>query len=428
MSAIFGFTGPGDETLQLKMREALAHRGSESSLVHTGLQGTLAYGFSHDDGLLERRGAGLFCDGGQALALAGFVTNESELRTLFPPCGDDEDRQDGAVIGDTYGQRVRGLAPDHLLPTLLRAYRREGIDCVHRLRGAFVVALLDGSMLHLARDGAGARTLFHARHEGRVFFAAEPKGIWLLPGFSRKIRPAAIAQYLSFSFLPGTGTMLADIHELLPGHVLTFREGQEPRVHRFLRFEESAGSLAEKPPTREEEDRFWIDRFRHELRTAIRDRWVEQEPVGAFLSGGIDSSVVVAELASQMTRPLKTYAVHFGAKYPNELAFARAVAERLGTDHQEILVRPKSFLPKLRRIIWHLDDPIGDPVTVPNYALAERVSRETKMVFNGEGGDPCFGGPKNIPMMLQHWYGGINRGEGFLEPLFAGKRTGAFVT
>jgi asparagine synthase (glutamine-hydrolysing) len=136
--------------------------------------------------------------------------------------------------------------------------------------------------------------------------------------------------------------------------------------------------------------------------------------VGVFLSGGLDSSLVTAEVARRHDGPVKTYAIHFGADYPHELDFAREVAERCGTEHEEVLIRPESFLPRLRRIVWHLDEPIGDPITVPNFELASHVAAEQRIVFNGEGGDPVFGGPKNLPMMLHHWYGHA-REENFRE-------------
>ncbi|MEO0811894.1 MAG: asparagine synthase C-terminal domain-containing protein, partial [Myxococcota bacterium] len=135
-----------------------------------------------------------------------------------------------------------------------------------------------------------------------------------------------------------------------------------------------------------------------------------------FLSGGLDSSIIAAELAARSPGTCHAYSIHFGPRYPNELEFAREVARRSRLQHHEVELSPKRFIPKLRRAIWHLDDPIGDPITVPNFLLAERVARDGfDTVFNGEGGDPLFGGPKNLTMMLQHWYGGVARGPEFRE-------------
>lgn len=136
---------------------------------------------------------------------------------------------------------------------------------------------------------------------------------------------------------------------------------------------------------------------------------------GVFLSGGLDSSMVAAKLAQLSSEPIHTFSIHFEEEYPNELEFARMVAQRYKTHHREICVTPKEFIPNLRKAIWHLDDPIGDPVTIPNFELAAAVSTEFEYIFNGEGGDPCFGGPKNLSMMLAHWYGGIERCKYFRE-------------
>ena len=124
------------------------------------------------------------------------------------------------------------------------------------------------------------------------------------------------------------------------------------------------------------------------------------------------------ELQQQLDAPLRTYAIHFGEGYPHELPYARAVAEQVGTRHEEVLVAPGDFLPRMRRIVWHLDEPIGDPVAMPNFELARRVAGEARFVWNGEGGDPLFGGPKNLSMMLHHWYGGVERGPGFRERMY----------
>ena len=126
------------------------------------------------------------------------------------------------------------------------------------------------------------------------------------------------------------------------------------------------------------------------------------------MSGGLDSSIV-ATIAAQVRRergdpPPVTMSLHFGAEHPNELAYARAVADRAGTDHREIEVRGRDLAPLLRRLVWHLDEPIGDPVTAGNFALAQVAANEAPWVLNGEGGDPVFGGPKNLPMLLAHWY------------------------
>ncbi len=377
MGAVFGWSGAPDPDLRERMSRALAHRGAAEELGAETATATVGYRALFAAPERQRLGSGLLSDGGVTIAVAGFLTG--------------------------LGGAWRGDLPDPpSLADLLDAYRRRGIGFANELRGAFVLAVADRGTLHLVRDGAGARTVYWARNEGRLLFAVEPKALLSVPGFPRRLRPAAVAQYLTFSFIPGAATMLEGVHELPPGHRLTSVGVGEPRVERWFVFEEG-----EKEKRSDEE---WVERFRELHGRAVAERLrVAGESVGLFLSGGLDSSVVAAEAVRQGALPLSTTTIHFGPSYRNELEYARAVAERLGTEHQEVLIRPRSFLPRLRRMIWHLDEPIGDPITMPNFELARRVAGDVRFVLNGEGGDPVFGGPKNLPLLLQHWYGGVER-------------------
>ncbi|MEQ8767454.1 MAG: asparagine synthase-related protein [Planctomycetota bacterium] len=364
MSALFGFSGPPDPALAGRMAEALSHRGRQPVELDVGREGTIAFRALHESD------AGLWRTSDRTLAIAGQIFEE-----------------DG----------------EKLLEEIAASPER-----INELRGFFVLVYRDGDHWRLMRDGAGRRTIYWALHEERLRFAIEPKGILAAPSFPRRIRPAAIAQYLAFSFVPGSGTMLEGVHELPAGHVLHWRAGDtEVRLERVFQPEKCGRDQEDDPE-------FWIERFREEHARAVSDLRSVGTPYGVFLSGGIDSSIVTAEVARQTSGKVRTYAIHFGRKYPNELEHARAVAVACGTDHEEVEIHPKHFLPELRGILWHLDDPIGDPVTVPNFALAQHASREVRFIFNGEGGDPCFGGPKNIPMLLHHWYG-LARDEGFRE-------------
>jgi len=378
MGALFGFTGPPDPRLIERMAEVLAHRGRGSVRSHATPYGTLAVRAARPELAESLRSAALTADGDLSIAMSGYLLN-AELSA----------------------------------PADLIARQRElAADIAPGLRGAFTLAVLERDRLRLSRDGAGVRTLYWARHAGRLLFAVEPKAILVAPGFPRRIRPEALAQYLSMSFVPGAGTMLEGVHELRPGHTLELARGEgDPSMTRWFVFEDDR----EREAAPDEE---WVERFAAAHRDAVSERLPKGEPVGVFLSGGLDSSLVTAEVARQHDSAVKTYAIHFGPKYDNELPFARAVAERCGTEHHEVMLDPRDFLPRMRRIIWHLDDPIGDPITAPNFELAARVSREVSCVFNGEGGDPVFGGPKNIPMLMHHWYGGIEREAGFRARMY----------
>ena len=368
MAALFGFLGNRDSAALHRMADTLRHRGHNSPTY------------------VENNGASF-----------GYRSHVSDAGVLA--------QADAVVVGLS----GRAESEDRSLSAqdLLVKFQREGLQFLEGVRGAFVIAIADGPRLHLARDGAGVRTIYFGRHRGRTFFAVEPKAILAVPGFPRRIQPRAIARYLTFSFQPGPETMLADILEAPPGAVVSCNGAEEPVTHRFFRFEE-------EPPQNSATDAEWTQRFRDLHVACVRDRLPQGQPVGVFLSGGIDSSIVAAEVVKQAAAPVHSFAVHFGKGYPNELEFARSVADRCQTQHHELEVRPKHFLPRLRQIIWHLDDPIGDPVAMPNFELARFASQHVRFVFNGEGGDPVFGGPKNIPMLLHHWYG-VPRPDGFRE-------------
>jgi asparagine synthase (glutamine-hydrolysing) len=382
MGAICGFSGERDEKLLAAMVRALSHRGDEPPDVHSCSWGTVAY-FPRG-GTVQRKklGIGLHIQGDDLIAVSGNLT--------------DEDVVQKGLLG------------------LLATIRDEGVRSLERVSGDFVAVVhlastpAAGSTWHVIRDGLGARTIYHAHHGGRFFFASEPKGIWSVPGFPRRVRAASIAQYLAFSFVPGEDMMLEGLYELPAGHSLTKYGNSPVTLRRYFCFEqhEHDADSRHDQSTSDSSD-LWDSPLRHCLSEGIRQRPPRDESPAVFLSGGLDSSVVTAELARQSQRPVHSYALHFGKKYPNELEFARAVADCCGTRHYEVEIRPRQFLPRLRRMVWHLDDPIGDPIAMPNMELARHVSQDHRWVFNGEGDDPCFGGPKNIPMMLGHfWFQG----------------------
>lgn len=378
MTALFGFTGPPDASLADRVAGVLAHRGGRTRLVRETPSATVGVLDHFDETEIAAFGTGVYADDGWTIAVAGQFSTAP-------------------------GEQPVPLA-DRLVD-----FRTKGPDCLPSWHGAFVAAIGDGRRVWLVRDGSGIRTLYYGVHAGRLIFGSEPKAVLAQPGFPRRLRVAALAQYMAFSFVPGEGTMLRDVFEVPAGHWVSCDcEKPEPTTRRYFVFEEPGRNG-------ETDERLWVDRFREEFGAAVEERLPANETVGIFLSGGLDSSIVTAEVARRHRHPVKTYAIHFGEQYPNELAFAQAVAERCGTDHEEVLIEPRDFLPRMRRMIWHLDEPIGDPITIPNFELAARVSQDVRWVFNGEGGDPCFGGPKNIPMLLQHWYGGVPRDDRFRE-------------
>jgi len=369
MGAIFGFTGPPDAELVSLMASWLANRGnSVPPQVHSSEQATLVYLEPRSRPSTEVRG--ILQRNGEAMAVAG---------QLYAPAN-----------------------PEGLWQAL------DSGDLA-QLRGSFVLARSSGEGLTLIRDGAGRRTIYWGRCGDRFVFAIEPKAIHRLPQFSPRMRPAALAQFLTFSFVPGEGTMLEDLYELPAGHSVKLEPGQPPKLERWFQPER-----VDPPEGRTDED--WVKGFRDRVGDVVEEMRPQGQDAAIFLSGGIDSSVITAEVAARHDRPVHTYAIHFGEDYPNELEFAQAVAARCGTCHEEVLITPRDFTQRLPEIIWNLDEPIGDPVSMPNFELSRLVaSRGYDRVFNGEGGDPCFGGPKNLPMLLGHWYGGVDFSPGHRE-------------
>lgn len=295
---------------------------------------------------------------------------------------------------------------------VLAVFSKNPVNAIQQTDGAYALAGVSNGKCYLARDPGGVKTLYWTQQGNCLLFASEVKALFASPFVDRNIRHHALVEFLTFSYIPGERTMFEDIYELLPGSYLCFdpTSNQSPQVKRYFLPEayESENAL-EKNAAANEAD----------MATALKeqlDRAVTQccSPGGrqlhtpaVFLSGGIDSSAVLALAQEAMPgERIKTYSIHFGEKYPNENAFITQMVNRYNTEHQWLHIQPKDFLKDLNRVIYCLDEPIGDPITVPNFLLAEAAARNGSgnLVLNGEGGDPCFGGPKNIPMVLASLY------------------------
>jgi asparagine synthase (glutamine-hydrolysing) len=274
------------------------------------------------------------------------------------------------------------------------------------VEGAFTVAWRDADgTLSLARDAIGERTLFYARFRGGVVFASTLHAVLASGLVDRAIHLPAVAAYLTYAYIPGRDTLVAGVEEVLPGEVVTFR-GDGMTRERFWRVP------AENAITAEPDEAQLVGLLRMRLEDAVRRRLADEGVVGAFLSGGIDSSLVVALARRLHDAPVITYSVSFGSGYPNELPWSSMVAEHCGTEHRVVEIGPDVALHHLDESIALLSEPIGDPLTVPNALLFREAGREVGVVLNGEGGDPCFGGPKNLPMLLAELFGDGRNADG----------------
>jgi asparagine synthase (glutamine-hydrolysing) len=272
--------------------------------------------------------------------------------------------------------------------TLLHLYEQHGDDFLDRVNGMFAFALWDSrrKRLILGRDRLGIKPLYLWNDHRRLVFASEAKAILQVPGIDTELDEAALASYLSLGYVPAPQSMFRGIRKLPPATLLVADErGVVER--RYWRMPEYVDT---KP-----DEVAWVKRIRHGIEEAVRKQMVSDVPIGAFLSGGIDSSAVVAFMSAHSERPVKTYAIGFDGgdaeSFYNELPYARRVATLFGTDHHEILVRPDivTLLPKL---LWHMDEPIADSAFVTTFLVSEFARRDVTVILSGVGGDEIFAG------------------------------------
>lgn len=269
---------------------------------------------------------------------------------------------------------------------IVHLYEQEGLDFVKRLRGMFALAIWDAGCrrLVLARDRVGEKPLYVYQDSERLIFASEIKSILECEGVPRNVSPRALHDYCALGYVPAPFTMFAGITKLLPGEILILQEGEiSVKSYWDLSFDRTE----ERP---EEE---WIELLRDKLLESVRTQLVSDVPLGAFLSGGIDSSTIVAAMAQSTDRPVNTYSIGFAGpdQFYDELPFARVVADAYSTNHHEIVVRPDvcKLLPQL---IWHMDEPVADSATITTYLVAQLARKSVTVILSGVGGDELFGG------------------------------------
>ncbi|MBL0732040.1 MAG: asparagine synthase (glutamine-hydrolyzing), partial [Desulfosarcina sp.] len=272
--------------------------------------------------------------------------------------------------------------------TILHAYEEWGEKCVDYLRGMFAFAIWDARArrLFLARDRLGIKPLFYAEQNGKFYFASEMKAILADPDFSRDLDKTALAGYFSFSYIPAPLTIYAGIRKLLPGHTLTWDNGSI-RTNKYwdICFE----------PDRSRSEESFIEDFMGMLQESVKMRLMSEVPLGAFLSGGIDSSAIVALMSmSGNAGPVNTFCMGFGGNtgaYLDERGYAKMVAERYSTNHREyeIMPNPEGLLEK---IVRSFDEPFADDSTIPSYFVCKMARENVTVALSGLGGDEAFGG------------------------------------
>lgn len=285
---------------------------------------------------------------------------------------------------EALGHTFRG---DSDTEVIVHAYDEWGTASVERFRGMFAFALWDKEKrrLFLARDRVGKKPLFYAFVEGALFFSSEIQGLLTLPQLSREVDLRAVQSYLSWGYIPAPRTGFVGVHKLPPAHWLTVEIG--PPSRNELR---EYWSLSYEPKV-EAADEEQAAALRDALTEAVRLRMISDVPLGAFLSGGIDSSIVVGLMAQLSSSRIQTFSIGFEDADYNELQHARRVATRLGTDHHEEMVRPNA-LDIVPALVRHYGEPFADSSAIPTFCVSQVARKRVTVALNGDGGDESFGG------------------------------------
>lgn len=331
-------------------------------------------------------------------AVVGCALGHRRLSIIDLACGHQPlSNEDGSIWvafnGEIYNYptlRRRLDGGGHTLKThsdtevLVHLYEDEGVDFLQHLNGMFAIALWDGRnrQLILARDRLGKKPLVYALQPDRLLFASELKALLTVPDVAREIDPNAIDEYLTYQYIPHPNTIFRGIKKLPPGHYAVYHDG-DLQVAPYW-----------QPDFRVERDRPYAEykqNVRALLTSAVEMRLQSDVPLGAFLSGGVDSSIVVALMQQLVKEPVRTFSIGFAEREYDETSFAREVAQHLGTRHEEFRVTPNALeiLPKL---IWHFDEPFADSSAIPTWYVAQLTRQHVTVALTGDGGDELFAG------------------------------------
>lgn len=374
----------GDQSRAAAMRDVIAHRGPDDAGLFVDEQAALA----HRRLSIVDLAAGhqpLANETGQVwIVFNGEVYNHADIRPVLE------------AAGHQYKTRCD-------TETLLHAYEQWGDGCVERFRGMFAFAIWDAPRrrLLLARDRMGVKPLYWTRVGDRLLFASEIKSI-LASGLVRaEANDAALPELLGARYLSGSETLFKGVHRLAPGHTLVFQDGAIT-IRQY--WDVPVG--VPNPEVDRLSEREAVARFRELLDEAVRIRLMADVPLGMFLSGGLDSSAIAALMAGMIDRPLQTFSVAFKQRAFSELDYARQVSTAIRADAHEIVIDDQDFFGALPRLIWHEDEPVAHPSSVPLYFVSALAARHVKVVLTGEGSDELLAGYGKYPRALANWRAG----------------------
>jgi asparagine synthase (glutamine-hydrolysing) len=363
-----------------RMRDVLTHRGPDDAGTHVDDRAALAHRRLSIVDLAAGKQPLANEDGTIWITYNGEVYNHVALRASL----------------EGSGHRYRTHSDTE---TIVHAYEQWGDACVERLRGMFAFGIWDARRrrLLLARDRLGVKPLYWCRVDDRVIFASEIKAILESGLVRREVNDAVLGELLATRYTSDDQTLFKGIYRLLPGHLLVFENGATSITQYW--------DLPDGPTSREPIAGLTA-RFKSLLEESVRLRLMSDVPIGMFLSGGIDSSAIAALMAPMLDRPLQTFSVAFSDRAFSELEYARAVARAIQADAHEIVIDDEDFFGALPRLIWHEDEPIAHPSSVPLYFVSRLARERVKVVLTGEGSDELLAGYGKYPRSLVNWHAG----------------------
>jgi asparagine synthase (glutamine-hydrolysing) len=369
-----GIAGVVSTTRESNITEALVHHMCEQ-IVYRG---------PDDEGLYVADGAGL------GMRRLSIIDLSGGHQPVF-----NEDRSSWVVFnGEIYN--FPGLRPElesrghHFrshtdTEVIIHLYEEMGAECVKKLRGMFALAIYDKTKrkLILARDRLGKKPLHYALHQGNLYFASEIKSILAVVPELAEVNSQGLLEYLYYGYVPDPITAYTGIHKLAPGHLLEFQEGKI-RIRQYWDLPE----YNTHPPKNEQE---CLEELEQRLFEATKIRLISDVPLGAFLSGGIDSSTVVALMARASSAPVKTFSIGFKKDDFNESNYARIVATKFNTEHHEMILEP-DVVQTVAHLTSSLEEPFGDSSMLPTYYVSQMARQHVTVALSGDGGDEMFGG------------------------------------
>lgn len=375
MCGICGFVGFNDQKLLKRMCDVIIHRGPD------------------DHGTFVDRNISL---GNQRLSII-------DIKKGHQPIHNEDESIFITYNGEVYNflqlkQDLENKGHKFYTTTdteaIVHAYEEYGDSFVERLRGMFAFAIWDSKKkrLLLGRDRLGKKPLYYTFVNGKFLFGSEIKSILQCEEIKRKVDYQALYNFLVFRYIPGELTMFEGIKKLLPGHILIYEKGNFS-IKKYW-------DLSYPENLEEKSEEYYSKQLFELLKESVKMRLMSEVPLGAYLSGGIDSSCVVGLMSTLIEEPVKTFTVTFGeGSLADESNYARIIAEHFNTDHHEFVVKSETAK-LLPQIVWHMDEPNGDPAAIPIYLLSESSKKYVTVVLVGEGGDELFAGYQQYKFML----------------------------